>query len=362
MKQQKATKNSTSLVQVEGGKVIKQNDYLSNFVYELRDERKEKIPALDGKEAKISLVKELENEVIKVGYETIATVVDGKVEFTITETLEADTYFVEVYCGGYIFPSENTATIKVTRSSFGKVDPNAEAIREITVDFDQEIIEDDSLFVGEEVVDQEGESGLERHTWKGDELISKEIVKEPIKRIVRKGTKLHEHTAHANIAKGDNLAQSSFFDYSVNMTREISDEKQLLSSENGELHGSVAYSTLEDVEVGDHEISIKARKTSDAVTNIKFGFESLGQMQEFSDISDATTEYSFVATVAELQSAIYYHFRTNASIELESVQIRKVAISDLSWEDSGQNHVGVARSVEKELPLEFNRFEWKERE
>lgn len=249
----------------------------------------------------------------------------------------------------------------MTKSSFGKVDPEAEEIREITVDFDEEIIEDDSLFVGEEVIDQEGESGLERHTWKGDELISKQIVKEPIKRIVRKGTKLHEHTAYANVSKGDNLAQSSFFDYSVNMTRELSDEKQLLSSENGELHGSVAYSTLEDVEAGDYEISIKARKTSDAVTNIKFGFESLGQMQEFSDISDAMTEYSFVATVAELQSAIYYHFRTNASVELESVQIRKVAISDLSWEDSGQNHIGLAHTVEKEPPLEFNRFEWKER-
>lgn len=361
MKQQKRDRYSTSLIQVDGGKVIKQNDYSSNFVYELRDEHKEKIPALDGKEAKIALVKDLETGEIKAVYETTATVVDGKVEFTITDTLEAAVYCVEVFCEGYIFPSKNTVTIEVTKSSFGKVDPEIEEIREVSVDFDEEIIEDDSLYVGEEVVEQEGESGLERHVWKGDELISKEIVKEPVKRIVRKGTKLHEHTAYANVSKGDNLAQSSFFGSSINMTREISDGKQVLTSENGILYNSVAYSTLNDVEAGDYEISIKARKTSDTVTNIKFGFEGLSQMQEFSDISDVTTEYSFIVAVAELQSSIYYHFRTNASIELESVQIRRVAISDLSWEDTGQNQVGVARSVEKEFPLEFNRFEWKER-
>ncbi|MCQ9215058.1 G5 domain-containing protein [Streptococcus sp. O1] len=249
----------------------------------------------------------------------------------------------------------------MTKSSFGKVAPEVEEIIEVTVDFGEEIIEDNSLFVGEEIVEQEGESGLERHVWKGDELISKEIVKEPVKRIVRKGTKLHEHTAYANVSKGDNLAQSSFFDSSINVTREVIDGKQILTSKNGALYNSVAYSTLKNVEAGDYEISIKARKTSDEATAIRFGFESLGQMQEFSDISDVTTEYNFVVTVDKLYSAIYYHFRTNGSVELESVQIRKVAISDLSWEDSGQNHVGVAKSVEKEIPLEFNRFEWKER-
>lgn len=361
MRQQKATKNSTSLIQVDGGKVIKQNDYSSNFVYELRDEHKEKILALDGKEAKIALVKKLENEEIKAVYETTATVVDGKVGFTITETLEAAVYCVEVFCEGYIFPSKNTVTIEVTKSSFGKVDPEIEEIREVSVDFDEEIIEDDSLYVGEEVVEQEGESGLERHVWKGDELISKEIVKEPVKRIIRKGTKLHEHTAYANITKEDNLVQAGFFGSSINMTREIIDGKQLLTSENGDLYDSVAYSTLNDVEAGYYEISIKARKTSNVVTSIKFGFENLGQMQEFSDISDVPTEYHFVVVVDERQDDIYYHFRTNASVELESAQIRKVTISDVSWENMGQSHVGVVKSVEKEIFLDFNRFEWKKR-
>lgn len=370
-------KPSTRLKQVDGGKIIKQNDYSSNFVYELRDEHKEKIPALDGKEAKIVLVKELEAGGIKAVYETVATVVDGKVEFTITETLEADTYYVEVFCGGYIFPSENAATIKVTKSAFGKSDPKVEPepipdpevdeseverVEELVIPFDEEVVEDDSIYVGEEIVAQEGEDGLARQIRKGDVLISEEILKEPIKRIVRKGTKLHEHTAYANISKDAPLAQAGFFERILgnSMSKELADGKQLISSSS--LSSAVAYSTLDNVEAGDYEIAIKARKTTDQVTDIKFGFENFDQMQEFSDISSEMTEYSFVATVPEDRSAMYYHFRTSGSVELESVQIRKVSISDLSWEDAGQTHIGVTQSAEKEIPLEFNRFKWSERE
>lgn len=372
----KISKNSTSLVQIEGGKIIKQNDYSSNFAYELRDEHKEKIPALDGKEAKIVLVKELEAGEIKAVYETVATVVDGKVEFTITETLEADTYYVEVFCGGYIFPSKNTVTIEVTESIFSKQEPKVEPepipdpevdeseverVEELVIPFDEEVVEDDSIYIGEEVVEQEGVSGLKRITLKGEFLLSEEILKEPIKRIVRKGTKLREHIAYATIVK-DAPLQAGFFEDTLGdgMSKELADGKQLISSSS--LSSAVAYSTLDNVEAGDYEIAIKARKTTDQVTDIKFGFESFDQMQEFSDISNEMTEYSFVATLAEAQSAMYYHFRTNGSVELESVQIRKISISDLSWEDAEQSHVGVTQSAEKEIPLEFNRFKWSERE
>ncbi|MGT2964213.1 G5 domain-containing protein [Streptococcus acidominimus] len=368
----KISKNSTSLVQIEGGKIIKQNDYSSNFAYELRDEHKEKIPALDGKEAKIVLVKELEAGEIKAVYETVATVVDGKVEFTITETLEPALYYVEIACGGYIFPSENSVTIEVTKSAFGKSEPKVEPdpevdeseverIEEVAFSFDEEVIEDSSLYIGEEVVEQEGEEGLARQILKGDVLISEELLKEPVKRIVRKGTKLHKHIAYANIAKGDNLAESNFFENTLGdgMSKELADGKQLITSSS--LHGAVTYSTLNDVQAGSYEILIKARKTSDKVTDIRFGFENFDQMQEFSDISSEMTEYSFVATVPEDRSAMYYHFRTDGSVELESVQIRKVTVSNLSWEDAGQSHVGVTQSSEKEIPLEFNRFKWSER-
>ncbi|MCQ9215057.1 hypothetical protein MU448_11965 [Streptococcus sp. O1] len=104
--------NNTNLYQFKGGNIIKQNDYSSNFVYELQDDRYQKIPALDGKEAKIALVKELEAGVIKVGYETTATVTDGKVEFTITETLEADTYFVEVFVEVISFQAKTQPQLK----------------------------------------------------------------------------------------------------------------------------------------------------------------------------------------------------------------------------------------------------------
>ncbi|MCQ9211808.1 MULTISPECIES: G5 domain-containing protein [unclassified Streptococcus] len=362
MRKQKPTKNSTSLIQIEGGQIIKQNDYSSNFIYELQDEFKQKIPTLEGKEAKIVLVKKLETEELKVAFEAIVRVSAGRVEFTIIDTLEPDTYFVEVYCEGYIFPSKNKVTIEVTKSSFGKVQLEDNPNDEITIDFSEEIIEDDSLFVGDEVVEQEGEEGVKRRTWNGDELISEEIVKEPVNRVVRKGTKLREYTAYATIARGANLAAADFFESGLGdgMSKELADGKQLITSSS--LQGAVAYSTLHDVQAGSYEILIKARKTSDEATAIRFGFENLGQMQEFSDISSETTEYSFVATVDKLYSALYYHFRTNGSVELESVQIRKVTISDLSWEDTGQSHIGVAQSAEKEIPLEFNRFKWKEKE
>lgn len=292
-------KNSTHLRQVEGGKTIKQNDRSSNFVYKLLDEHGEIIPALEGEPAEVALIKETDTGELEVVFGRPATVVEGRVDFTIHRTLEAGIYFVEVACAGYIFPSKNTVTIEVTKSAFG---------------------------------------------------------------IVRKGTRLHERTAYANISKGENVAQAGFFDgdLGVGMSKELADGKQLITSSS--LHSAVAYSTLNNVEAGDYEISIRARKTSDEATAIRFGLENLGQMREFSNIAAASTEYSFIATVDKLYSTLYCHFRTNGSVELESIQIRKVAISDLSWEDSGQSHVGVAHSKEETIPLEYSRFEWKEKE
>lgn len=359
-------KNSTHLRQVEGGKTIKQNDRSSNFVYKLLDEHGEIIPALEGEPAEVALIKETDTGELEVVFGRPATVVEGRVDFTIHRTLEAGIYFVEVACAGYIFPSKNTVTIEVTKSAFGDVQPEpeieTEQILEVETDFKEEVIEDDSLLIGEERIEQEGEKGLVRQFWKGDFLFSEEVIKNPINRIVRKGTRLHERTAYANISKGENVAQAGFFDgdLGVGMSKELADGKQLITSSS--LHSAVAYSTLNNVEAGDYEISIRARKTSDEATAIRFGLENLGQMREFSNIAAASTEYSFIATVDKLYSTLYCHFRTNGSVELESIQIRKVAISDLSWEDSGQSHVGVAHSKEETIPLEYSRFEWKEKE
>lgn len=362
-------KNSTNLRQIEGGKTIKQNDRSSNFVYKLLDEYGEIIPTLEGKRATIALVSDLEGGELKTAYETTATVEEGQVEFSITETLEPGKYFVEVLCKGYIFPSANTVTIEVTESIFSKQEqiPEVEESdqileEEVEIDFDEEIIEDSSLFAGEERIEQEGEKGLVRKIWKNDLLFSEEVIKNPINRVIRKGTRLHEHTAYANISKGENVAQADFFSNILGegMSKELVDGKQLITSSS--LHAAVAYSTLDNVAAGEYEILIKVRKTSDEITNVRFGLENLGQMQEFIDISDVAIEYRFVVTVDKDYSALYYHFRTNASVELESILIRKVNISDFSWEDSGQSHVGVAYSKEETIPLEYSRFEWKEKE
>lgn len=186
-------KNSTNLRQIEGGKTIKQNDRSSTFAYKLLDEYGEIIPALEGKRATIALVNKLESEELKTAYETTATVEEGQVEFTITETLEPGKYFVEVLCKGYIFPSTNTVTIEVTKSNFGKtqVETEAEETHESETFFEEIVIEDNTLYIGEEVVDREGENGLSIMYW--DEnmhtFLTKEVIKEPIDRIVRRGTK-----------------------------------------------------------------------------------------------------------------------------------------------------------------------------
>lgn len=362
-------KNSTNLRQIAGGKAIKQNDRSSTFAYKLLDEYGEIIPALEGKRATIALVNKLESEELKTAYETTATVEEGQVEFSITETIASGLFFVEILCDGYIFPSQSTVTIEVTESIFSKQEPIPEVEEtdqileeEVEIDFDEEIIEDSSLFVGEERIEQEGEKGLVRKIWKNDFLFSEEVIKNPINRIIRKGTRLYVHTAYANISKGDNLAQADFFDNILGegMSKELVDGKQLITSSS--LHAAVAYSTLDNVAAGDYEMLIKVRKTSDEVTNVRFGLENLGQTQEFIDISDVAIEYRFVVTVDKDYSALYYHFRTNASVELESVLIRKVNISDFEWKYAGQSHVGVAYSKEETIPLEYSRFDWKEKE
>ncbi|MCQ9214980.1 hypothetical protein MU448_11560 [Streptococcus sp. O1] len=97
------------------------------------------------------------------------------------------------------------------------------------------------------------------------------------------------------------------------MTREVIDGEAILTSKTGRCTIQLLIQ-LSKMLSWNYEISIKAHKTNDEATAIRFGFESLGQMQEFSDISDVTTGLNFVVTVDKVYGSIYYHFGQMAAL------------------------------------------------
>ncbi|MBS4750960.1 hypothetical protein KG091_07700 [Carnobacteriaceae bacterium zg-ZUI78] len=99
---------SVNLRQIDGGNVIKQGDTSSVFTYELLDDEEHVITQLDGQTADILIGK---SKVL--AYQTTSVVENGAVTFTITKPLQAKTYTLEVFCGGYVFPSDKSATIVV---------------------------------------------------------------------------------------------------------------------------------------------------------------------------------------------------------------------------------------------------------
>ena len=83
--------NSLNLRQIDGGNVIKQADFGSNFSYELLDERRNKIPELDGQIATIRLIKGG-----SIAYQTTKTVADSSVSFKLDKVLEKGVYTLEI--------------------------------------------------------------------------------------------------------------------------------------------------------------------------------------------------------------------------------------------------------------------------
>ncbi|HEL0778679.1 TPA: hypothetical protein TVJ88_001132 [Streptococcus equi subsp. zooepidemicus] len=102
--------NSTNLKQVDGGDVIKQGDTSSLFSFNLLDENNNVID-LNGKQATIYFTRNRKTYLIKT-----TDVIDNKVDFTIDKILEIGTYYIEVHCGGYVFPSDDSVTLDVRRS------------------------------------------------------------------------------------------------------------------------------------------------------------------------------------------------------------------------------------------------------
>lgn len=103
--------NSTNLKQFEGGAIVKQGDSASLFGYELLDENMHPIIDLNGKNATIRVF----NQKGKATFES--TVEKSKVTFKIGKALPIGSYLVEVVCDGYIFPSDRSTRLDVTRSA-----------------------------------------------------------------------------------------------------------------------------------------------------------------------------------------------------------------------------------------------------
>lgn len=102
--------NCTNLKQFEGGRVVKQGDSASLFGFELYDERWAPID-LNGREATIHFVS-------KKGKASFSATVQGsKVTFKIPKVLPVESYFVEVECDGYVFPSDQSVRVDVVQSA-----------------------------------------------------------------------------------------------------------------------------------------------------------------------------------------------------------------------------------------------------
>lgn len=104
--------NSLNLRQIDGGNVIKQADFGTNLSFELLDERRLKIPELDGQTATIRLIKG-----DNIAYQTESQVVDGSVSFKFDRVLEKGIYVLEIVADNYVFPSNNMVKITIEKTA-----------------------------------------------------------------------------------------------------------------------------------------------------------------------------------------------------------------------------------------------------
>lgn len=102
--------SSLNLLQVEGGRIIKQSDRSTPFSFILTDATGNEIP-LNGKKALVSL----RNPKKRTYWETNATVRDSTVDFKMPGNLIEDKYILEISCDGYVFPSDNDYIIDVKK-------------------------------------------------------------------------------------------------------------------------------------------------------------------------------------------------------------------------------------------------------
>ena len=119
--------NSTNLARIDGGLVVKQGDLASSFGFELLDENKDPIPSLDGQEAKITLTKDGEQ------WKHTSTVTNGSVVFNLDGILPEGTYNLEICVAGYVFPSDDSTQIRITKSDKNLVTNEIHALKELDI-------------------------------------------------------------------------------------------------------------------------------------------------------------------------------------------------------------------------------------
>lgn len=106
------SRNSASLKRLNGGTFIKQGDSSSSFSFQLLDENGEP-RNLNNHEAIVKLVTPYNVTI----YETKKRVIEDVVTFTIDKPVRLGKCFVEIWVGGYIFPSSNDVEINIIESS-----------------------------------------------------------------------------------------------------------------------------------------------------------------------------------------------------------------------------------------------------
>nr|DAY08450.1 MAG TPA: hypothetical protein [Caudoviricetes sp.] len=119
--------NSTNLEQLDGGFLVKQGDVASTFAFSLLDENHEPIPQLEGQEASITLTRGKEQ------LRKMAVVTNGAVAFNLGMILPAGLYQIEVVVAGYVFPSDDSTQIRVTKSDKNLVTEEIHALKELNI-------------------------------------------------------------------------------------------------------------------------------------------------------------------------------------------------------------------------------------
>lgn len=121
--------SSLNLIQVKGGRIIKQSDKSTPFSFILTDSTGNEIP-LNGKQALVSL----RNPKTRAYWETNVTVRDSTVDFKMPGNLIDDKYILEISCDGYVFPSDNDYIIDVKKGYAELLDGNTSTLYKKTIE------------------------------------------------------------------------------------------------------------------------------------------------------------------------------------------------------------------------------------
>lgn len=119
--------NSTNLEQVDGGFLVKQGDVASTFAFSLLDENHEPISQLEGQEASITLTRGQEQ------LRKTSVVTNGAVSFNLGVILPAGLYQIEVVVAGYVFPSDDSTQIRITKSDKNLITEEVHTLKELDI-------------------------------------------------------------------------------------------------------------------------------------------------------------------------------------------------------------------------------------